>query len=351
MKLSEMGILEKNTGRALAGLMLGLALVGHGSAQQSGAQQTATPAPELKQNPLMALRDFEGPVQDDYELGRGDEISIDFSGRPELNSKRTVGPDGRITIAPAGSILVADKTREQAAQAIANAMSSYYSWLSVTVGVDRYTSNRVLVLGAVDHPGVIKFDQAPTLLEVLTQGGGLGMGGTSNSGAGGTTGLARIVPVTPERCAIYRGSDKVMWVELKGLLDSGSSLANLRLRRDDVVYVPSPAERYVSIMGQVSHPGAFQLENSSTLPKLLAEAGGLTALAGRSPDIQIIQVSTGITKVVPFKALLMPSPIDLTLKSGDIIYIPESGFNRFSYGLEKLSPLVTMFTAAAFFSH
>ena len=104
-------------------------------------------------------------------------------------------------------------------------------------------------------------------------------------------------------------------------------------------------------MGQVSHPGAFQLENSSTLPKLLAEAGGLTLQAGKYPDIEIIQPSTGITRVVSFKTLLTPNALDLTLKSGDIIYIPESGFNRFTYALERLSPLVTMFTAAAFFNH
>ena len=335
MMLREMG-----RGRALVGLMVCLAFTPRGGAQQDAS------APDLKPNPLTALRDFEGPSDENYQLGRGDEISVDFGGRPELNGKRIVGPDGRITIAPAGSILVADKTREQAAQAVAAAMDPYYSWMSVTVGVDKYTSNRVLLLGAVDHPGVIPFDQRPTLLEVLTRGGGLGPSG--NSG-GTTTALARTAPVTPERCAIYRGTDKVMWVDLKGLLDNGSPLANLRLRRDDVIYVPSPLERYVSIMGQVTHPGAFQLESTSTLVKLLAEAGGITLQAGRNPDIEIVQPSTGKTRVVSLNTLLQPGPLDLKLQSGDIVYIPESGFNRFTYGLERLSPLVTMFTAAAFF--
>jgi len=139
-------------------------------------------------------------------------------------------------------------------------------------------------------------------------------------------------------------------VDLKGLLDSGSPLADLRLRRDDVIYVPSPLERYVSIMGQIAHPGAFQLENTSTLAKLLAEAGGITLQAGRNPNIQIVQPSTGKTRVVSLKTLLQPGPLDLQLQSGDIIYVPQSGFNSFTYGLERLSPLVTMFTAAALFS-
>ena len=339
-----MMVREMGNGRTLQsvlpGLLVCLAFAARGVAQQ--------PASELKPNPVHALRDFEGATNEEYQLGRGDEISIDFGGRTELNSKRIVGPDGRITIAPAGSILVADKTREQAAEAIVQAMSSYYSLMSVTVGVDKYTSNRVLLLGAVNRPGVITFDRPPTLLEVLTDGGGLG--GTNGAGIG-AGGLTRTAAVVPERCAIYRGTDKVLWVDLKGLLDSGSPLADVRLRRDDVVYVPSPAERYVSILGQVGHPGAFQLENSSTLPKLLAEAGGVTEQAGNSPMIEVIQVSTGITKAIPYKQLLDPKPLDLTLKSGDIIFIPQSGFNKFAYGLEKLSPLVTMFTAAAFITH
>ena len=333
-------MLSNDRRAALLGLAacIALSLPGH-------AQQTAPPG-DLKINPITALRDFEGSPNQDYELGRGDEISIDFGGRPELNAKRVVGPDGRITIPPAGSILIADKTREQAAEAIQKALSSYYSWLSVTVGVDRYTSNRVLLLGAVARPGLIAFDQPPTLLEVLTRGGGIG----TSIPSGSTSGQAIAAPVTPDRLAIYRGSEKVMWVDLKGLLESGSPLADLRLKRDDVIYVPSPAERYVSILGQVQHPGALQLESTSTLAKLLAEAGGITQQAGRNPEIQIVQPSTGAVRVVPFKTLLQPAPIDLSLKSGDVIYVPESGFSRFGYGLQQLSPLVTMFTAAALFN-
>lgn len=330
--------LKRLPARLLSGFALAITI--------SCAAQTSSPSPELKKNPLLALRAFEPSANEAYQLGRGDEISLDFSGRPELSGKRVIGPDGRITLPLAGSIVLAGKTREDAAQAIALALTPFYSNVSLTVGVDRYTSNRVLLLGAVEHPGVISFDQTPTLLEVITRGG-VPTGGASPSGSG-TPGHA---PVVPARCAIYRGSDKVMWVDLKGLLDSGSPLADLRLKRDDVIYVPSPAESYVSVLGQVQHPGAMMLDSSTTLPKLLADAGGLTDLAGHSPDIQVIQPSTGTTRVIPFKSLLQPGKIDLTLKSGDVIYIPESGFNRSTYVLQRLSPLVTMFTAAAFFGH
>ena len=314
-------------------------------------QQSADLSPESKPNSFAALQAYEEPANQEYTLGRGDEISIDFAGYPELSCKRIVGPDGRISIAPVGSILVAEKTREGAAAVISSAMSLYYSHPSVIVGVDHYTSNRVLVLGAVEHPGIVVFDRPPTLLEVVTQAGGFIANHGSSAGVLQASTPLNSIAAIPDRCAVYRGTDQVLWVDLRSMLDRGSSMVAIRLRRDDVVYVPAPKERYVSVLGQVQHPGAIRLEDDTTLAKLLAEAGGLTVQAGKSPNLQIIQPSTGKTRVVPFRALLQPGLLDLALKSGDILYVPESGFNQASYLLQQISPLLSVFTAAVLFQH
>jgi polysaccharide export outer membrane protein len=39
--------------------------------------------------------------------------------------------------------------------------------------------------------------------------------------------------------------------------------------------------------------------------------------------------------------------MDLTLHSGDIIFVPESGFNGAGYAIEKLAPLVNLVTVGA----
>jgi polysaccharide export outer membrane protein len=315
-------------------------------------QQTTTPT--LQQNPQIAMREFEPAENQEYELGRGDAISIDFAGRPEMSSKQIVGPDGRITLPMAGALVVADKTREQAAQAIVAALTPFYEHLNVTVGVDKYTSNQVLLLGAVEHPGVLTFDRPPTLLEVVSRGGAIG--GVRNAGynTNGFAMQANLQPMgsgVPERCAIYRGADKVIWVDLKKLLDSGSALADLRLKRDDIVYVPSSAERYISVLGQVQHPGALQLDDNMTLAKLLSLSGGFTPEAGKNPQIMIVQQATGQKRTISFNQILKPGPMDLTLHSGDIVYVPKSGFNNVAYVFDKLSPLVSMFTASALIGH
>ena len=295
----------------------------------------------LQPNPIVAMREFEVPIDQPYQLGRGDEISVRVNGRPELDGRYVIGPDGRVTLPLSGPVMLAGKTREDAGLAVQQAMSGYYSQVSVTVSVEKYTSNQVLLLGAVEHPGVQNFDRPPTLLEVVSRGGAI----TAPLRSGDRNSSSELG--VPDRVAIYRGSDKVLWVELKKLLDSGSAMADLRLQRDDIVYVPSPSERYVSVLGEVQHPGALPLESSSTLVKLLAESGGITEAAGRYPEIQVIQPSTKKTQVISFKQVLQPGALELTLHPGDIIYVPRSGLARTGYALQQISPLVTLFTAAA----
>jgi polysaccharide export outer membrane protein len=192
----------------------------------------------------------------------------------------------------------------------------------------------VLLLGAVEHPGVIMFDGTPTLLEALTRGG-------FNTTAGK---VAQI----PERCAIYRGHDRVVWVDLRALMNSGNAIADLRLRRDDVIYVPTGAERFISVLGEVQRPGAIQLTSSSTLVSILAESGGFTPKAGNNPHIQIVDPASGCSRIVSFKSILNPAKsLEVTLRPGEIVFVPQSGFNKATYVLERLSPVFSVATLAS----
>ena len=289
-----------------------------------------TPNPQLKPNPLEELRKFEPAADEEYRLGKGDEITIDFSGRTDLQAKLVVGPDGRISLPLAGEIVLSGLTRGEAAKAIEGSLGAFYSNLSAQVTVTKYTANRVLLLGAVDHPGPMLFDGVPTLLEAITRGG-LPTAGPDKR------------PQIPDQCAIYRGSDKVLWVQLRSLIDSGNPMADLRLRRDDVIYIPDPAARFVSVLGEVQHPGAVPLTANSTLASVLATAGGMTDKAGGRPHIQIVDPAGGTTRTIAFNDLLNPARnLEITLKPGQIIYVPQTGFSRATYYLERLNPMTQM---------
>jgi len=313
------------------------------------AQQPSTPAESgLTTNPLAALQAFEPPANAPYELGRGDEISIDALGRPELTSKHVIGPDGSVTLPIVGAVKIAGLTRDEASRAIERALSAYYTDISISISVDKYTSNQIILMGAVEHPGVLTFDKTPTLLEVISRGGipTTGVGG-SGQGEAGTRPNG-----VPEECTIYRGSDTMVTVQLAALLDQGSPLANMRLKRDDIVFVNGRTS-YVSVLGQVSHPGNLRLQRTSTLSDLLTQAGGPTEKAGHNPTIEIIHQPGGTgpkSETVHFLALVKENSLDVTLRSGDIIYIPESGFNRLGYTFQEISPLVNLFTVGALFA-
>lgn len=328
-----------------------LALAVCSMAFPSYAQDAPAP-PQLRQNEVTLLKDFEPPPDQEYQLGRGDEISIDVLGRPELSGKHTIGPDGRVTLPIVGDIMLADKTREQASAAIEAALKGYYQQVTVSVGVDRYTSNHILLLGAVEHPGIMSFDQTPTLLEVVSRGGPLrsatGTVDLNNRQSEPNATLDSFA--VPDTCMIYRGNQTMITVQLRSLLEEGSPLANMRLKRDDVVYIPGRVQ-YVSVLGEVGHPGTLYLSSTSTLPEFLAEAGGPTGKAGRYPNIYIVHRPTaktpGKTTVISYKDVLSPKALDLKIEPGDIIYIPETGFNRAADVIQKLSPLIYMITFAS----
>lgn len=333
------------------GLVLGLMLPGcapYCFAQASAAVSAATPAatasqpsngdstpdPQLKISPLKALENFEPPIGEEYELGPGDEIGIDVPGHPELSGKHTIGPDGRISLPVAGAVDLTNKTREGAAKAISAALSTYYTSPAVTVSVDRYGSNHILILGNVQHPGVLNYEGTPTLLDAIARGGLLA-NPTSKDGI-------------PERCYIYRGNDQRMEVDIRQLLQSGSAMADMRLRRNDIVFVPMQQEEFVSVLGQVQHPGAVPLTEGLTLRLAIAQSGGFADGAGSSPNIQVVSSVTNKTTIVPFKELAKPNgDQEVTLHPGDMIIVPKSGFEKVSYVFTKISSFATLVTIGA----
>ena len=329
----------------LLAMAWGYAGVSGGQAQESPnpAPQAADARPndpQLKPNPLDELRKFEPAADEEYRLGKGDEITVDFAGRPDLQARLVIGPDGRISLPLAGEVMLAELTREDAAKTLQTALSKFYTNLDVQVTVTKYTANRVLVMGAVEHPGSFTFDSTPTLLDALTRGG---LPKT----------LANAIPDVPEQCAIYRGNNQVVWVQLKELIESGNPLADLRLRRDDVVYVPNMSEHFVSVLGEVQHPGPVQLTHGSSLASVLATAGGFTEKAGMKPRIQIVDPSTGKSEIVSMNDLLKQpgKSLEITLKPGEMIYVLRSGWYQASYFLERLAPFASMSTLFVWYMH
>jgi polysaccharide biosynthesis/export protein len=311
---------------------------------------TSTPATGQPDEPTLTLRNqknlesFEPPADEEYRLGAGDQIALDFPGHTELAGTHTIGPDGMITLNVAGSVRIADLTRDQASKAIAEALAKFYVDPNVTVKIDKYTANRVRVIGYVQHPGEIPFEGTPTLLDAIGRAGLI----TPQVTANGVP--SNVGPSVPETCTIYRGNSTAVQVDLREMLLTGNALADMRLRRNDIVFVPEPRHLFVSVLGQVAKPGSVPLTKESTLTSILADAGCCSDNGGYNPKIHILQRSSGKDIVVEYKKLLtLGGQQEYTIHPGDVIFVPVSGFNKATGIIQKISPIATMLTFAALF--
>jgi polysaccharide export outer membrane protein len=328
-------------------LLLGL-LAGRSRAQQSAPPANAThtmssdpstgnpsQGPQLRTNPLKVLEQSEPAIGEAYELGAGDTIKLYVAGHPELSRDYIVGPDGFITIDVAGSVKVWNLTREVAAKAVHDTLAVYYNEPAVTIGVEKYGSNTVMIFGNIQRPGIIAYEgTTPTLLDAIGRAG-LVANPSSKDGI-------------PERCIIYRGSDTVLQMQLGEYLRGNNPLSDIRLRRGDKIFIPVDRQQFISVLGQVGKPGPVAITPGLDLKMALTNAGGLKDEAGDNPTVHIIQTASNRTLNIPYKQLMTPGGgSEVALQAGDVISISKSGFNKVGYVLAKLSPALTVISLAS----
>lgn len=274
-----------------------------------------------------AVQAFEASAPTEYLLGAGDEITVQVAARPELSGAHTLGPDGQISVPVAGTVELAGRDREAAAARVKQALTPYYLDLYVTVAVTRYTSNRIIVLGRVENPGVVQFETNPTLIEVLSRAGGFPI-------------------LRPEqvltRCAVIRG-DTILWIDLKSLLNGNTAL-NIRLQRGDTIYIPDAYDTTVYVLGAVNRPGVYRLTPKMSFLDALGQAGGpsIHASEGR---MRVIRPAQNLDFTVDLADLLAPTPtLNVGLEEGDIVYVPYSWIADVGYVLDQLNPFATLFS-------
>jgi polysaccharide export outer membrane protein len=284
-------------------------------------------AKESQISPPEEVRAFEAPLVKSYTLEAGDEITIEVWGHAELSGHHILGPDGRITLPVAGDLNIVGLTRDDAERAISAAFSKFYSDLAATIRIDRYTSFHIYVLGRVGNPGAIQFESQPTLLDAITRAGALPV----NNNGGEKTTLTR--------CAVIRGRDKVVWVDLRNLLNHGDLSLNIRLARNDLVYIPDSGDQVVYVLGQVQHPGSIRMTPDMSFLDAFTQAGGVTEDAA-SQKIDIVRGSNGTNREFSLKELLAnPKELNFSLNEGDIIYVPMRTLGKLGYVLQKTSPI------------
>jgi len=267
--------------------------------------------------------------QGDYVIGSGDLLGIEVFDVPELSRDVRVNETGYISL-PLMPIKVraGGLTPFQLQDKLAEVLQTngLVSTPQVNVSVKEQHSQPITVIGAVRNPMVIQALRRTTLLQVLSQAGGIA------DDAGSTVIVTRSGPGNSDPAdsgdASTSSASQIFTISMSDVLESGDSRFNIPLLGGDVVSVPRAGIIYV--VGAVTRPGGFLMQNDldrMTTLKMLSLAGGTTNTAKMKNTVILRKnLDTGKRDQLPVDLgkILKLKTQDVQLQANDILFVPDS---------------------------
>lgn len=245
------------------------------------------------------------------KLAPGNLITLHVFEEPDLDGAYRIDGQGNVSIPVIGSVQVGSLSLREAEAAIDAKLISGEILTNphVTVNISDYGSQSVVILGEVNAPGRLTIVGPHKLQDVLAM-------------AGGTT------VYSGDQIQIQRAgqsTDKSTVIPFNRSLGSSPNLDTL-VNPGDSVIVKRAGTVYV--LGAVTHPGGYVMQESGTLNVLeaLALASGTVAEASIT-NVRILRkgadeswnfVPVPLNKIQKGRANATP------LQAGDVVYVPPS---------------------------
>jgi polysaccharide export outer membrane protein len=227
----------------------------------------------------------------DYVVGPQDVLNITVFNEQTLSGRFTVESDGSLTYPLVGRVPVAGKTlRAIQEDLIKRLAAGYLVNPQVAVQVEQFRSQSIFIVGEVRQPGKHTISGNMTLLEALSQAGGMTASAGTEVVVRRPKGVAAAGPVDP---ADDSRSDVIARVNLEDL-QSGKA-TNVSIRDGDTIFVPKAEMFFVT--GYVRSPGSYVWEKGMTVLKAISLAGGITE-RGSSGRVRIIRIMKGERKEI-----------------------------------------------------
>jgi len=166
------------------------------------------------------------PINPDYLIGPGDNVTVTVWRNPEVSGSIPVRPDGKITTPLVEDLPAAGKTSTQLARDIEAALAKFIQQPVVTVIVTNFVGNygdQIRVIGQAARPQALAYRRDMSLMDVL-----ITVGGITEFAAGNKASIIRSVD----------GKQEKIVVRLDDLLRDGDISANMAMRPGDVLVIP-----------------------------------------------------------------------------------------------------------------
>lgn len=268
------------------------------------------------------------PSAEPFRLGPGDRIEIEIMGSEGTRSITFVCPDGKIYYDLLPGLEAWGLTIAELKQLLERELSAFYKRPRIAVNLRGVESKCVWALGRLNKPGLLPLAQPMTVIEAVSQAGGL-----YASQQGGTTEeLADL-----SHSFLIRNGE-MLPVDFQSLIRHGDTSQNVYLQADDFIYIPSSLSKEIYVLGAVNKPCMVGYTENITLLSAIARALGPQPQAHLS-QIAIVRGSLAQPKisVVDFKAILIGKSPDVRLSPRDIVYVPLSPYRT----LERYTKMIT----------
>jgi polysaccharide export outer membrane protein len=269
---------------------------------------------------LIALLPFVAAAQDlpllsaDTTVGPRDVLDIRVLEDQTMSGRVTVADDGQIVLNVVGKVQVAGLTAAQIESKLKSLLDNFLTKATVSVQVVEFASKPISVVGAVIRPGRIGATGTTTLIQAITEAGGLA------AGHGNQIYILRTA---------RNGLSEQLSIDVEELMVRGNPDVNIPLAPNDLVNIPIDPPVTVYIMGEVMRPGKAQFRRSQnpTLLQAIADAGGPTDRA--SKKVIVKRIGAGgkqETITINYRDIIRGKSRDVVLQDNDTVVLEEALF-------------------------
>ena len=270
---------------------------------------------------LLLCLAFSSPtLAQEYRVGPRDVLDVVIWGQADLSQKYSISGDGFIDFPLIGRVKVEELTTTEIAQRLRERLDKdYLVNPQIRVSVAEYLAKKVFVLGEAERPGAYVLTGPLTLWEILSQ-------------AGGPSKLAgnQLILVRPQNKIVPGQQQAARENSIQrfsiGQIQAGVMEENIPLQNGDTILIPKAQGFFV--LGEVKTPGAYKLEQETTVLEGITLAGGFTNIAapGRTRIIRTTPKGEEIIQVDMNAIIKQGRDKAIRLRENDVIVVPESFF-------------------------
>ncbi len=281
------------------------------------------------------LRKLDEEPPEEFRINAGDRLKVVVYDHTDISGETTVTPDGYIGIVFLGQVKIAGLTLGEAAKTIETGLAKYIKKPAVGLTPIEIKSQTISLYGGVAQPGIYTISSDMRLADLYAKAGG--------SGVRKIDGQDLEIADLSNSFLFRQGYEGALPVDFTRAINGGDPLHNVRLKRNDRIFIGARTESFVTVVGHVRTPHTKLWNPNLSLLEVLTAAGwmeetywsNVVIIRGGLADPHIYRVNVD--------DILAGKRANVRLAAGDIVYAPHDNISEYNVFVRKLLPTGQLF--------